>query len=374
MSKRDYYEVLGVARNVDEKQLKSAFRKLAMEFHPDRNPDNPDAEKKFKEIGEAYEILKDAEKRAAYDRYGHAAFEGGGGGGRSGGAGFSGFEGGFSSIFDEIFGDFMGGSSGRRGRSGRGADLRFNYELTLEECFNGKEAEITVPTQVSCDECAGSGAAKNSKIISCGTCNGHGKVRATQGFFSVERTCPTCKGRGEQIENPCNKCHGNGRVNKERKLAVNIPAGVEEGTRIRVSGEGEAGIQGAPSGDLYLFVSIIAHEFFAREGANLHCRVPISMATAALGGSFEVPTIDGGTASVKVPEGTQSGKQFRLRGKGMSVLNRNLRGDLYVQIIVETPKKLTKRQRELLEEFQNISVAENSPDSESFLNRIRDLF
>lgn len=375
MAKRDYYEILGVNKTADEKQLKSAFRKLAMQHHPDKNPDNPEAEKKFKELGEAYEVLKDPNKRAAYDRYGHDAFANGQGG--AGGFGGGGFEGGFSGsmsdIFDELFGDFMGG--GRRSQNrGRGADLRFDYEMTLEECFNGKEAEITVPSQVTCEECNGSGAEKGSDIVTCDTCKGHGKVRTTQGFFSIERSCPSCMGKGQKIEDPCHECHGSGRVTKQRKLAVNIPAGIEEGTRIRVAGEGEAGLQGALAGDLYLFVSLIPHEFFAREGADLHCRVPISFATAALGGTFEVPTIDGGRASVKIPEGTQTGKQFRLRGKGMNVLNRSIRGDLYVQILVETPKNLTKRQRELLEEFQGLSKKENNPESEGFFGRIRDFF
>jgi molecular chaperone DnaJ len=373
MSKADFYELLGVSRDADEKAVKAAFRKLAMQFHPDRNPGDHTAEIKFKEVNAAYECLKDPQKRAAYDRFGHAAFENGGGGP----AGFSGdFTASMSDIFDNIFGDFMGG--GRRGtsRSGRerGADLRYNMEITLEEAFAGKTAEIEVPTKVACKTCAGSGAKPGSSPKVCATCEGHGRVRAAQGFFSIERTCPTCHGRGEVISDPCLECNGIGRTTENRTLSVNIPAGIEDGTRIRLAGEGEAGLRGGPSGDLYIFLSIRPHEFFQRDGADIFCRVPISMTTAALGGEFQVPTIDGGKTKVKVPEGTQTGKQFRLKGKGMPVLRSTRVGEMYIQVAVETPRNLTRKQRDLLEEFEKASSAENNPDSAGFFTRVRDFF
>jgi molecular chaperone DnaJ len=373
MSKADFYELLGVSRDADDKAVKAAFRKLAMQFHPDRNPGDHTAEIKFKEVNAAYECLKDPQKRAAYDRFGHAAFENGGGGP----AGFSGdFTASMSDIFDNIFGDFMGG--GRRGtsRSGRerGADLRYNMEITLEEAFAGKTAEIEVPTKVACKTCAGSGAKPGSSPKVCATCEGHGRVRAAQGFFSIERTCPTCHGRGEVISDPCLECNGIGRTTENRTLSVNIPAGIEDGTRIRLAGEGEAGLRGGPSGDLYIFLSIRPHEFFQRDGADIFCRVPISMTTAALGGEFQVPTIDGGKTKVKVPEGTQTGKQFRLKGKGMPVLRSTRVGEMYIQVAVETPRNLTRKQRDLLEEFEKASSAENNPDSAGFFTRVRDFF
>jgi molecular chaperone DnaJ len=373
MSKADFYELLGVSRDADEKAVKAAFRKLAMQFHPDRNPGDHTAEIKFKEVNAAYECLKDPQKRAAYDRFGHAAFENGGGGP----AGFSGdFTASMSDIFDNIFGDFMGG--GRRGtsRSGRerGSDLRYNMEITLEEAFAGKTAEIEVPTKVACKTCAGSGAKPGSSPKVCATCEGHGRVRAAQGFFSIERTCPTCHGRGEVISDPCLECNGIGRTTENRTLSVNIPAGIEDGTRIRLAGEGEAGLRGGPSGDLYIFLSIRPHEFFQRDGADIFCRVPISMTTAALGGEFQVPTIDGGKTKVKVPEGTQTGKQFRLKGKGMPVLRSTRVGEMYIQVAVETPRNLTRKQRDLLEEFEKASSAENNPDSAGFFTRVRDFF
>jgi len=373
MSKADYYDLLGVDRGVDEKALKSAFRKSAMKYHPDRNPDNPDAEAKFKEINEAYEVLKDPQKRAAYDQFGHAAFEQGGGG-FGGGGGFSG-AGGFSDIFEDIFGEMMGGG-GRRGgaRSGgreRGADLRYNMEVSLEEAFTGKAAEISVPTAVACDSCSGSGAKPGSSPSTCGTCGGNGRVRASQGFFSIERTCPQCQGRGEVISDPCNDCAGQGRVTKERSLSVDIPAGIEDGVRIRLGGEGEAGSRGGPAGDLYIFLSIRPHEFFQRDGADLFCKIPISMTTAALGGQFEVVGLDGAKSRVKVPDGTQTGKQFRLRGKGMPIMRSSDIGDMYIQVVTETPQKLTKRQRELLEEFEQLSSEENSPESTGFFSRMK---
>jgi molecular chaperone DnaJ len=344
-----------------------------MQFHPDRNPGDHTAEIKFKEVNAAYECLKDPQKRAAYDRFGHAAFENGGGGP----AGFSGdFTASMSDIFDNIFGDFMGG--GRRGtsRSGRerGSDLRYNMEITLEEAFAGKTAEIEVPTKVACKTCAGSGAKPGSSPKVCATCEGHGRVRAAQGFFSIERTCPTCHGRGEVISDPCLECNGIGRTTENRTLSVNIPAGIEDGTRIRLAGEGEAGLRGGPSGDLYIFLSIRPHEFFQRDGADIFCRVPISMTTAALGGEFQVPTIDGGKTKVKVPEGTQTGKQFRLKGKGMPVLRSTRVGEMYIQVAVETPRNLTRKQRDLLEEFEKASSAENNPDSAGFFTRVRDFF
>jgi molecular chaperone DnaJ len=376
MAKADFYETLGVARTADEKELKSAFRKLAMQCHPDKNPGDAAAEKKFKEINEAYETLKDPQKRAAYDRYGHAAFEQGGmGPGGFGGGGFAG-GGGFSDIFEDIFGEMMGGGRGRRSSNGRerGADLRYNMEITLEEAFEGKTAQIRVPTAITCDACSGSGAKPGTKPTTCATCHGAGRVRTSQGFFSVERTCPTCQGRGQTISDPCTKCHGHGRVTEERSLSVNIPAGIEDGTRIRLQGEGEAGARGGPAGDLYIFLSVAPHQFFKRDGADLYCTVPVSMTTAALGGKFDVSTLDGTKSRVTVPEGTQTGKQFRLKGKGMPVLRSPQVGDLYIQIQIETPQKLTKRQRELLQEFEEISSKENNPESTGFFSRMKDFF
>ncbi|PLP58304.1 molecular chaperone DnaJ [Mesorhizobium loti] len=369
--KADFYETLGVQKGADEKELKGAFRKLAMQFHPDRNPGDASCEHKFKEINEAYETLKDPQKRAAYDRFGHAAFENGGMNGA--GAGFA--AGGFADIFEDIFGEMMGG--GRRRSSGgreRGADLRYNMEVSLEEAYAGKTAQIHVPASLSCDECSGSGAKPGTQPVTCSMCHGHGKVRASQGFFSIERTCPQCQGRGQTIKDPCPKCAGQGRITEERSLSVNIPAGIEDGTRIRLAGEGEAGLRGGPSGDLYIFLAIKPHEFFQRDGADLYCKVPISMTTAALGGSFEVTTLDGSQTRVKVPEGTQNGRQFRMKGKGMPVLRQPQIGDLYIQTAVETPQNLTRRQRELLEEFEQLSSKENSPQSSGFFSRMKDFF
>jgi molecular chaperone DnaJ len=374
MAKRDYYDVLGVARDADEAALKSAYRKLAMQFHPDRNPGDGDAETRFKEVSEAYEALKDPQKRAAYDRFGHAAFEGGAGGGPGFGNDFASA---MSDIFDEFFG--MGGGGARRGGGGRnarerGADLRYNLEIELEEAFAGKTVEVRIPSSIACEACSGSGAKPGSKPVQCRTCSGSGRVRAQQGFFTLERTCPTCQGRGETISDPCATCGGAGRVTKERTLSVNIPAGIEDGTRIRLAGEGEAGSRGGPSGDLYIFVSIKPHEFFQRDGADIYCRVPISMTTAALGGDFEVPTIDSGRTRVRVPEGTQTGRQFRMRAKGMPVLRSAQRGDMYIQVAVETPRNLTRRQRELLEEFQRDQSTETHPDAQGFFARVKDFF
>lgn len=374
--KVDYYETLGVVRTADDKVIKTAYRKLAMQYHPDRNPNDAEAERKFLELGEAYDVLKDPQKRAAYDRFGHAAFENGGGAGGFGGFGGGGFgAGGFADIFEDIFGDVMGGGRNRRsGGRERGADLRYNMEVTLEEAYAGKTAQISVPGSISCEECTGTGAKKGTQPVTCTTCGGAGRVRVAQGFFSVERTCHTCNGRGQMIKDPCPKCDGAGRISQERNLSVNIPAGIEDGTRIRLTGEGEAGTRGGPSGDLYIFLSIKPHEFFQRDGSDLYCKVPISMATAALGGQFEVATLDGTQTRVKVPEGTQNGKQFRLKGKGMPVLRQQTTGDLYIQIAIETPQNLSKRQRELLEEFEQISSKENSPQSTGFFSRMKEFF
>ena len=338
MAKNDFYETLGVERDAGDDELKKAYRKLAMKYHPDRNPDDAKAEKSFKDVNEAYEILKDAEKRAAYDRFGHAAFEQGGAGGGRGGA--SGFGGGFSDIFDEMFGDFGGGRGGRGGRApaGNGSDLRFNMEVSLEDAYNGKQTEIRVPTSAPCDTCDGSGGEGGAAPSTCGSCQGHGRVRAQQGFFTVERTCPTCQGTGELIKHPCKVCAGDGRVHKEKTLSVNIPAGVEEGTRIRLSGEGEAGLRGAQAGDLYIFLSIKSHRIFQRDGADIHCRVPIPMTKATLGGTIEVPTVEGKMARVTIPSGTPTGHQFRLRDKGMTILRSKARGDMFIQEIQLAPK------------------------------------
>jgi molecular chaperone DnaJ len=368
MAKRDYYEVLGVQRGASDADLKAAFRKLAMQHHPDRNPGDKECEHRFKELNEAYDVLKDGDKRAAYDRFGHAAFEQGGGG-----AGFGAdFASTFSDIFDDLFG--MGGRRGRGTGRERGADLRYNMEIRLEEAFVGKTAEVRLPTSVTCENCSGTGAKPGSKPKTCSTCGGQGKIRHSQGFFTLERTCVACQGRGQVIESPCGSCAGSGRITRERTLSVNIPAGVEDGTRIRLGGEGEAGLRGGPSGDLYIFLSIASHQFFQRDGADLHCRVPVSMVTAALGGDFEVPTIDGTVTRVKVPAGTQTGRRFRLQSKGMPVLRTRQTGDMYVQVIVETPQNLTKRQRELLREFEKLSSTETQPESAGFFTKVKEFF
>lgn len=377
MSKRDFYEVLGVQKGASPDELKSAYRRLAMKYHPDRNPGDAEAEASFKEVGEAYEILKDEQKRAAYDRFGHSAFEQGGPGGGFGGGGGGGF-GGFTDIFEEMFGDFMGGGGGRQNRgqrASRGSDQRYNLEITLEDAFQGRSVEINVPTAVSCDACDGTGAEDGAQPTTCPTCGGDGKVRASQGFFTIERTCPTCMGQGTVIDRPCRKCSGSGRMHKDKTLNVNIPKGVEEGTRIRLSGEGEAGLRGAPPGDLYIFLSIAPHRIFERDSEHLFCRVPIAMADAALGGDIEVPTIDGGRAKVKVPEGTQTGQRFRLRGKGMPILRTENRGDMYIELAVETPMNLTKRQRELLKEFRDEGKGQNTnPETEGFFSKVKEFW
>jgi molecular chaperone DnaJ len=371
MAKRCYYDILGVSRGASEHDLKAAYRRLAKDCHPDANGGDKDAERKFKELCEAYEVLKDPQKRAAYDHMGHSAFDGLG---RGHGFGPD-FASSMSDIFDDLFGEFMGGRRGRQ-RSGRerGADLRYNMDITLPEAYAGKTAQIRVPTSVTCTTCTGTGAKTGTRPATCPTCGGYGKVRASQGFFTIERTCPGCQGRGEIINDPCVACNGSGRVVKERTLSVNIPAGVEDGTKIRLAGEGEAGLRGGPAGDLYIFLSIKPHDFFQRDGADIFCRVPISMTTAALGGQIEVPTIDGEKTRVKVPEGTESGKQFRLKGKGMPVLRSKVTGDMYIQVEVETPKNLSRRQRELLEAFERESNGETSPQSASFFTKVKEFF
>ena len=369
MSKRDYYEVLGVEKGADQKEIKKAYRKLAMKYHPDRNPGDGAAEQSFKDVNEAYEVLKDGEKRAAYDRFGHAAFEQGGGG--QGGFG-GGFASGFADIFEEMF---AGGSRGGGQAVGKGADLRFNMEVNLEDAYQGKQTEIRVPTSVACESCNGSGAEGNSGPAACGTCQGHGRVRSQSGFFTVERTCPSCQGTGQVIKDPCRTCGGQGRTQKEKTLSVNIPAGVEDSTRIRLSGEGEAGLRGAPAGDLYIFLTLRPHRFFQRDGGDIYCRVPIPMTKAALGGTVEVPTVDGTLARITIPSGTPTGHQFRLRGKGMSVLRSKSRGDMFVQASVETPQNLTKRQKELLKEFEAGSDdAKHSPEAHGFFSKVKDIW
>jgi molecular chaperone DnaJ len=369
MSKRDYYEILGVSRTCTEVELKAAFRKLAMQHHPDRNPGDANCEHRFKEINEAYDVLKDGDKRAAYDRFGHAAFEQGGMGAGAHGFGAD-FGSTFADIFEGIFG--MGTARGRASGRERGSDLRYNMEISLEEAFAGKTAQVHIPTSVTCGDCSGTGAKAGTKPKQCATCGGAGKIRHAQGFFTLERTCPACQGRGQVIDDPCPTCSGAGRVMRERTLSVNIPAGVEDGTRIRLAGEGEAGLRGGPAGDLYIFLSIEPHAFFQRDGADLHCRVPISMVSAALGGDFEVPAIDGSKARVKVPAGTQTGRRFRLSGKGMPVLRAKQTGDMYVQVVVETPQSLTKHQRELLAEFEKLSSDNTQPESAGFLSRVKE--
>ncbi len=369
--KRDYYETLGVPKGASDREIKAAFRRLAKECHPDRCNGDRVSEQRFKEVNEAYEALKDPQRRAAYDRFGHAAFENGG---HPHGFGAD-FSASMSAMFDDLFGEFMGQRRPRqRSARERGADLRYNMEIALSEAFEGKTAQIRVPTSVTCETCTGSGARAGTGPTTCRTCGGMGKVRAAQGFFTIERTCPSCQGRGDVIETPCLDCNGTGRVTRERTLSVNIPEGVEDGTRIRLAGEGEAGMRGGPPGDLYIFLSIKPHEFFQRDGADLFCRVPIAMTTAALGGEIEVPVIDGGKTKVKIPEGSESGKQFRLKTKGMPVLRSKQRGDLYIQVEVETPKNLTRRQRELLKEFESASNENTHPEASGFFARVREFF
>jgi molecular chaperone DnaJ len=371
MAKQDYYATLGVERNATAEELKKAYRKLAMQYHPDRNPGDAKSEAKFKELNEAYDVLKDDQKRPAYDRYGHAAFENGGMG--NGGGGGFGFEGGLGDIFEQMFGATRRGGE----RTQTGADIRAQVEIDLVEAFSGVKTNVRVATRMSCDACSGSGSAdKNASADTCGTCGGAGRVRAQQGFFLVERTCPTCSGSGRVVRNPCRVCSGVGTVPREKTLAVQIPAGVEDGTRIRLSGEGEAGGRGAAPGDLYVHIAVRTHAIFQRDGANIFCRVPLRMTQAVLGGEIEVPAIDGTAAKVKIPAGTQTGDQFRLRNKGFSVLRSAQRGDMYIQVAVETPQNLTRRQRELLEEFENESKSHTtgSPEHEGFFAKVKDFF
>lgn len=366
MSKRDYYEVLGVARDVSEQELKKAYRRVAMKHHPDRNPGDQEAEEKFKEASEAYEVLSDAQKRAAYDQFGHAGVnhQAGGGGGF----------GNFSDIFGDVFGDIFGAAA-RGGGPARGSDLRYTLELSLEEAVRGTNVNIRVPTLVACKTCSGSGAKAGSKPVTCGTCGGHGQVRMQQGFFSVQQTCPTCRGKGKMISDPCNTCRGHGRVEETKTLNVKVPAGVDTGDRIRLAGEGEAGEAGGPPGDLYVQVSVREHEFFQRDGRDLFCEVPISMVVACLGGEIEVPTLDG-RVKLKVPEGTQTGKLFRLRGKGVTSVRGGPPGDLLCRVAVETPVNLTPRQRELLKELDATMEGggKHSPKQSSWFEGMKNFF
>jgi molecular chaperone DnaJ len=367
----DFYELLEVERSADEKILKSAYRKLAMKFHPDKNPGCADSEAKFKQINEAYACLSDPQKRAAYDRYGHAAFQQGGGGNAGGGFGGGAEFGDIGDIFETIFGSAFGGGGGGRQQARRGADLRYDMEVTLEEAFHGKQAEISVEISQTCEPCEGSGATPGTSARRCNLCGGHGKVRAQQGFFMVERTCPTCHGRGEVIEKPCRHCRGEGRVDTPQKLDVQIPAGVDNGTRIRLAGKGEAGPFGAPAGDLYIFLHVKRHNVFERDGTTLLTRAPISFTTAALGGEIEIPGLDGVRHVIEIPSGIQSGKQLRKRGAGFPVLQGRGTGDLVVEIQVETPSRLSARQKELLREFQETETGEECPQSKGFFERIK---
>lgn len=378
---KDFYKTLGIEKGASADEIKKAYRKLAMKYHPDQNKDNKEAEEKFKELNEAYDVLKDDQKRAAYDRFGSAAFDGSQGG-FGGAGGFSGFggAGAFSDIFEDMFGDFMGGRGGGRSRGGpqRGSDMQYTLEISLEDAFNGKEANIKIPVNDTCDACNGSGAEPGTSAETCPTCNGQGRVRQQQGFFTIERTCPTCNGAGKIIKTPCKKCSGSGRIRKDKTLKVKIPAGVDTGRRIRLTGEGEAGIMGGPRGDLYVLLAVKPHKLFKRENANLHCRVPITVTRAALGGEIEVPTIESSAAKLKIPPGTQTGQQFRLKGKGMTLLGSEARGDLYIEIYVETPVNLSKKQQDMLKaldkEFTDDKTGKNSPEASGFFGKVREFW
>lgn len=375
---KDYYELLGLQKGATDVEIKKAYRTLAMKYHPDRNPGNAEAELKFKEVTEAYEVLKDSQKRAAYDRYGHAAFAQGAGAGTGGFGGFNfdfggGSGAGFGSIFEDIFSEFMGGGRRSRQQEGvRGADIRYDLEITLEEAYKGLTKEIEIQTAVKCEDCHGTGAAEGSKAETCDTCHGTGRVRRQAGFFIEERTCPTCNGTGKVIKNPCKKCGGTGKISQKKVLEVTIPAGIDSGNRMRLAGQGEAGMNGGPNGDLYIFVHIKPHPIFKRDAANLYCTVPLSMTTAALGGEIDIPCIDGSSEKVKINEGTQSGTEVRLRKKGMTMLQSKSVGDLFVRFTVETPTKLTDKQKELLKQFAEESK-ESSPQSTGFFEKLREL-
>ncbi len=376
MADKDFYKTLGIDRNADAAEIKKSYRKLAMKWHPDQNKDDPKAEAKFKEVSEAYDILKDEQKRAAYDQYGAAAFDGSMGGGPGGPGG-----GNFSDIFEDMFGDFMGGGRGGGGRrSGptRGSDIQYTMEITLEDANKGKEATIKLPVSESCSSCSGSGAMPGTGEETCSSCEGQGRMRMQQGFFTIERTCPTCNGAGKIIGSPCNKCRGSGLTRKEKTLKVKIPSGVDTGRRIRLTGEGEAGLRGGPSGDLYVLLAVKPHRLFKRDGADLYCRVPIPMTTAALGGDIEVPTVGGSRAKVKIPAGTQPGQQFRLKGKGMPVLRSESKGNLYIEVAVETPVNLSGKQKDMLKQLDKTmggkAAAKHSPESSGFFTKVRELW
>ncbi len=370
MSKRDYYEILGVQKGVPAQELKKAYRRVAMKHHPDRNPDNKESEDKFKEASEAYEVLSDDQKRAAYDQYGHAGLEGMGGMGGGGGQGF----GNFSDIFGDVFGDIFGGGGGGHGRSSRGADLRYNLELSLEDAVKGTSVKIKIPAHVSCKPCGGSGAKPGTNAVNCSTCGGHGQVRMQQGFFSVQQTCPNCRGAGTIISDPCRDCHGQGRVEETKTLSVKVPAGVDTGDRIRLAGEGEAGVDGGPTGDLYVQVAVQDHDFFTRDGKNLYCEVPVSIFEACLGGDLDVPTLDG-RVKLKIPAETQTGKLFRLRGKGVVPVRGGMAGDLLCRVVLETPVNLSKKQKELLGELRDsLKGSKHSPKQHSWFDGMKNLF
>lgn len=380
MTERDYYEILGVNKGASSDEIKKSFRKLAMQYHPDRNPGDSEAEAKFKEINEAYEILKDDQKRAAYDRFGHQAFSGGSGGGNPFGGGFNfdfgGGAGGFADIFSEVFSEFMGGGRGRRqSYAQRGQDVRYNLSITLEEAFGGIEKEITIPSTETCEKCHGHGTKDGSEAPICPHCGGSGKVRMQQGFFVVEQSCPHCKGAGRLVKETCSECKGKGFINKQKTIKVKIPAGIEDDTRMRVAGGGEAGIRGGENGDLYVFITVKQHKLYERDGANLYTRIPISMCCAALGGKVDIPSIDGSKIELKIDAGSQSDQIVKIKGQGMTFVRSDRRGDLFVKLRVETPVNLSARQKELLEEFRSISKDENcQPEAKSFFDKIKDLF